>query len=231
MTSHEVGGNIPADLRRRLGGLDLILLGGFHPGPDDGLPADGPGGTLFLVGNAGSAIWPRLSAADDGAPHPLDRWTRDVLAPLADEVGATVHFPFDKPPLPFQRWAMKATAARPSPLGILIHPDYGLWHAFRAAFVFTDRLDLPAADERPSPCDACAERPCLSACPVSAFSGNGYDVAACAGHLAAGARPSCADIGCRARAACPVASERAYTPDHLRFHMRAFKRSVVGEGG
>ena len=42
----------------------------------------------------------------------------------------------------------------PSPLGILIHPEFGLWHALRGALLFRDRLELPAIEARPSPCDA-----------------------------------------------------------------------------
>ena len=32
-----------------------------------------------------------------------------------------------------------------SPLGILIHPDWGLWHSYRGALAFRERLDLPAS--------------------------------------------------------------------------------------
>ena len=73
----------------------------------------------------------------------------------------------------------------PVSLGMLIHPEYGLWHAYRAALLFDRPVDgVPKRIEQASPCATCAGKPCLSACPVSAFSGAAYDVAACAGHLA-----------------------------------------------
>ena len=209
-------------LARRLDAFGLIVFGGFHPGPGDGL--DGVG-TLVLIGNAGSAIWPHLAAFEDGRPDPLDRWTRQTLEPLAEEVGARALFPFDKPPLPFLTWAMSATPARPSPLGMLIHPDYGLWHAYRVAFAFADRLDLPEPDNRPTPCPNCAEKPCLSACPVGAFSGDGYDVPACTAHLSSGGEPACLERGCAARRACPAGADHRYESAHQRFHMEAFFRS------
>ena len=67
----------------------LTPRGGFHPSPDDGVPAL-PGGrptaTLVLAGNVGSGLWRVFSqqrqAADE--PNPLDRWTRRVLTPLAE---------------------------------------------------------------------------------------------------------------------------------------------------
>ena len=109
-----------------------------------------------------------------------------------------------------------------------MHPDYGLWHAYRAALLFAEEIALPPRDDRPIPCETCAEKPCLTACPVGAFSGDGYDVPACAGYLASPDGFECLDGGCRARDACPVAADRRYAPDQIRFHMAAFKRAVCG---
>ncbi len=212
------------DLERRLAEHALVVFGGFHPMPDEeNLSAR----TVVVVGNVGSAIWPHVQAFDDGSPDPLDRWTRDTVTPVATEFGAGAVFPFDTPPLPFQTWARRAAPVHPSPLGILIHPDHGLWHAYRAALLFEDVLDLGTQDDRPSPCDRCAERPCLTTCPVGAFTNAGYDVPACAGHLKRldprdAETGHCMAVGCLARLACPIAPHLRYTPDHAAFHMTAF---------
>lgn len=79
-------------------------------------------------------MWERFAAARDAAdwPHELDAWTRRVLEPLAGDLGAGVVYPFGGPPFhPFQRWAMKAEGLRPSPIGVLMHPEHGPWHAYR----------------------------------------------------------------------------------------------------
>ena len=182
--------------------------------------------TLLLVGNVGPSLWPtfsRSAEADDGAPDPLNRWTQRIIGAIARDVGAEPLFPFGGPPyLPFQRWAMRAEPVAPSPLGILIHPDYGLWHAYRGALAFAERLALPPRAERARPCDSCAEQPCLSACPVGAFSERGYDVPACVGHIGGPAGEACMDRGCLARRACPVGSDYAYDAAQGRFHMTAF---------
>jgi hypothetical protein len=217
------------DLRLAIAAHGLDLRGGFHPTAHDGVP-DLPGGrpsaTLLLVGNLGAAMWPAFSAAPefaDGAPHPLDRWTRRILDAVAREFGAAALYPFGGPPyLPFQRWAGAAEGLRPSPLGVLIHPDYGLWHAYRGALSFADRLDLPARNQRPRPCDSCQEQPCLSACPVEAFKPSGYDVAGCRDHLAGATGGACREAGCLARIACPVGRAQAYPPAQMAFHMAAF---------
>lgn len=214
----------------------LRLRGGFQPATDDGVPALADGrmpATLLLIGNVGSSLWPAFSAspeAADGRPDPLDRWSRRVARAIAYDAGAEPLFPFGGPPyLPFQRWALRAEPVAPSPLGILIHPDYGLWHAYRAALAFAVRLDLPRPDPRPRPCDSCADRPCLAACPVGAFDGDRYDVPACISHLAAAPSSSCMSGGCLARSACPVGRAFAYEAEQARFHMRAFRAAHVAE--
>ena len=210
----------------------LTPRGGFHPDAADVVP--GNPGTLVLVGNAGPAMWAAFSrdrASYADRANPLDDWVRDRLTVLADRVGAAPLFPFGGPPfLPFQRWAQKAEPVHPSPLGLLIHPDYGLWHAYRGALAFGDRLALPRPDTRPSPCKSCLEKPCLSTCPVGAFGANGYDVPACAGHLQTSAGGDCMDLGCRARRACPVGVGTTYEPDQAGFHMQAFRAAQTGGG-
>jgi hypothetical protein len=171
-------------------------------------------------------MWAAFAPYIDGAPHPLDRWTRRVVEPIATNFGARAVYPFGAEAPPFQRWAERAETLHRSPLGILIHAEYGLWHAWRAALLFAERLPLPPRAEAPSPCDGCAEKPCLSACPVEAFGAAGYNVPACASHLASAAS-TCQSIGCHARNACPAGANWCYAPEQIRFHMTAFSRSVV----
>ncbi len=209
----------------------FIARGGFHPAPSDGIP--GSPATLIMIGNAGPAMWQafRVACPEPSSPHPLDAWTRDVLSGVARDLGADVVFPFDGPPyLPFQRWAMRGDAVFPSPIGPLIHPVYGLWHAYRAALLFAERIPLPAPVPAVSPCEDCAEKPCLSTCPVSALSRGAYDVPACVAFLDGPAGVGCLSFGCAARRACPVGRDYAYAPAQAGFHMAHF-RSANRERG
>ena len=202
----------------------LLLVGGFHPEPDDAVPSEA--GTVLVVGNAGSAIHPHLTASPEfRQPQPLDRWTRRVLGELARELGADILFPFEGPPWqPFQRWAMRADPnLHPSPIGMLIHPVHGLWHGLRGALLLQERLDLPAVEAQPSPCASCAAKPCLHTCPVGAFRPGAYDVRACRTFLGTLSGQDCMMLGCRARRACPVGRAATYAPAHAAFHMRAFR--------
>ena len=184
----------------------------------------GAAATVVLVGNAGPDLWQRFKGHAAGA-HPLDEWCRQVLAPLAQNLGADILFPFDGPPHPpFQRWAQRAEGLPPSPIGPLIHPEYGLWHAYRGALLFGQVLALPPVLSI-NPCDDCADKPCLTACPVATFSAGAYDVAACVGHLRRPAGGDCMELGCRARRACPIGQDYHYNRAQAHFHMAAFLRN------
>lgn len=201
----------------------LILRGGFHPEAGEaGLEGIG---AVLLIGNAGPAMWEAFSPAIDGAPHPLDRWTKRVVDPIAAKFGVRAVYPFGPEAPPFQRWALRAETLYSSPLGILIHHEYGLWHAWRAALLSAERLEFPPRSDAPSPCVSCAEKPCLSACPVGAFTSSAYDVPACTMHIAA-PQADCLTGGCHARNACPVGLEWRYAEAQTRFHMAAFAQSV-----
>jgi len=225
-----------ADLRtaqrlvRRAG---LVPRGAFHCTPGEQIPGPGgaPAASVLLVGSIGAAGFGafRDSAHFDAAGDDrLDAWTEQALAPVAEALGARALYPHRGPPwLPFQRWACRAEALHRSPLGILIHPRHGLWHAWRGALAFAHRLagiEVPAP--QPSPCESCAARPCLGACPAGAFSAQGFDAAACTAHLAAPEGAPCMQHGCLARRACPVAPGLRYRGEQARFHMSAFLRSA-----
>jgi hypothetical protein len=216
-----------AEIRRAITDVGLAFRGAFHPADDD-VPG-GSAGTIVLVGMVGGENWrafERSSESADGMPDPLDRWSRRTITGLAERLAARPAFPFDGPPfLPFLRWAQKADTLYPSPLGLLIHPEFGLWHSWRGALLFGDRLALPEKSQRPSPCEACKDKPCLSACPVGAFDGARYDVGVCVAHISELRGRDCVARGCLARRACPVGVEYRYSDAEATFHMTAFLRA------
>jgi ferredoxin len=165
----------------------LMVRGGFEVAGGDSVPAMPDGRrtrTVIMAGNAGTGMWEALSHARPSSPDPLDSWSRSILDRIAAAHGAAVAMPSDGPPYaPFQRWAMRAEPVHPSPLGILIHPRWGLWHGYRGALLFAEAFEVPKREVQASPCETCAERPCLSTCPVEAFTTAHYAVDACATFL------------------------------------------------
>ena len=213
------------DIAMALSAHGLLLRGGFHPSPADAIPSSGPmarTATVLMIGNAGGTMWRAFEAQRPDGPNPLDRWTRQIIDDIAGRFGATAVYPYDNPPLPFQRWAARAWPLSRSPIGLLIDAEYGLWHALRAALLVPSVMTLPARHAASSPCETCAAKPCLSACPVDAFSAAGFDVPACRNHLVSARSDACHAHGCRARDACPVGTQHRYSEAQVRFHMRAF---------
>lgn len=167
--------------------LGLACSGGFHPVDEDAVPPleDGrPTHTLVLMGFTGGRQWPIFAASPefhDGKAEPLDRWSRRVAMELAHQTGGTAIFPITGPAWwPFQRWAQRAEGLSVSPLGLLIHPEFGLWHACRGALLFAGFLLVPAPLTAPAPCVACLSKPCLTACPAGAVTLAGFRAETCA---------------------------------------------------
>ena len=131
---------------------------------------DRAGRTLVLLGFTGAMQWPAFAASPefaDAQPNPLDRWSERVIGQLGTIFGARPVYPFGGPPWwPFQQWAQRAEVLHPSPLGILMHPRFGLWHAYRGALLFAEEFALPQRVSWPSPCESCATKPCITIWPA-----------------------------------------------------------------
>lgn len=207
----------------------LILRGGFNFS-DDGPPgpSGSPSRSVLLVGQAGAAPWPHFLRWRETRPpdvaNPLDTWAREVIGDVAARFGACAVSPSDRPYLPFQQWAMRAEGLKPSPLGILMHPKYGLWHAWRGALLFDVEIPIQAPDEVIHLCDLCDGKPCLKSCPVDAYSQDGFAYQACRDHVRGLAGEPCRTTGCLDRNACPHGAAYRYPADEQAFHMAAFMR-------
>ena len=183
----------------------------------------------LLIGNVGQQMWARFSKSTqiaDGKPNSMNRWTKSALDEIAKEVDAKAIYPFGDTIWPFQKFAKQAMGLHSSPLGLMIHPNFGLWHAYRGALVFSSThdkfLNLESAlkHQKPAgehPCQECISKPCLNTCPVGAFNGESLDVPRCFEHLDSGKAPECISVGCVARNACPIGREFKYSSDQLAF--------------
>lgn len=201
----------------------LTLLGGFHPGPDDNVPV--PCKTLVLLGPDEPSFWPLFIASAeylDGQADPMDRWSRRVVGTIAADLNARALFPFGGAPfLPFFSWATRTGRIHASPVNFLVHDTAGLFVSFRGALALPDTLDLPQPPSKP--CDTCADTPCVTACPVSALTPDGYDVEACKVYLDTPPGRRCVTDGCAVRRSCPVSKRFGRVPAQSEYHMRHFK--------
>lgn len=203
---------------------NLMVMGGFATEPGDDLPAGTR--TLLLIGPAEPGYWAHLTAQPewlDGAPDPVDRWSRRVIGRMACDLRAKALFPFGGPPYrPFYQWALRSGRAWDSPVRLLVHDQAGLWTSYRGALALKQAVALP--DPAVRPCEICADKPCLSACPTGALTGAGYDVPRCHAFLDTPEGTDCLTGGCLVRRACPRSQSHGRVREQSAYHMRQFHK-------
>jgi epoxyqueuosine reductase len=193
--------------------------------------------SIVVLANGGGALWAAFkdhvarNSGWDRRENPLDDFIREIVErevtrPLKESGGRfTVVYPFSPRSLNFIELGKAAGIAGPSILGVVVHPTYGPWVAFRAAFLMDIAIDSPGDAQEFDPCPGCAARSCIAACPVSAVSfPKGWDVARCVTHRVE-SEPDCAGR-CHARAACVLGPEHRYPDDELAYHQMRALRSM-----
>ncbi|MCE6968936.1 ferredoxin [Cereibacter sphaeroides] len=204
-------------------GHALAVLGACPVTAEDGLPEGMR--TLVLLGPREPGFWPRFVESpewQDGAPDPMDRWSRRVIESLARQFEAEPVFPFGGPPYwPFYSWALRTGRSFASPVRLLVHDEAGLFFSCRGALALREVLPVQASR---SPCEGCEAQPCLTACPPRALRANGYDVPACHSFLDTAAGADCLSRGCAVRRACPRSQGHARMEAQSAYHMRQFHR-------
>ncbi|SFI73170.1 hypothetical protein [Celeribacter neptunius] len=178
------------------------------------------GETIYLISPDEPGFWAHVTASAefaDGERHPLDRWSARVIDPLAKAHGGRALYPFGEPRTSFVPLILGSGQAFSSPIFFMVHARMGLMASYRGAIAVPgDHALLP---EVSSPCLGCAA-PCLAACPIGAFSEDGYDVKACYAYLDGGQGDGCSSGGCLSRRACPVNAGYDRLPEQSAWHMR-----------
>jgi len=180
-------------------------------------------GRLVLLGHGGQQMWAQLQTFGMRTADPVDYYsltiTRQFIRQWLEDAQTLILYPDAPYQIPLTTLGELAGWSQPSPLGLGIHPEYGLWFAYRAVFLTQAELPItPVTAVPPSACTTCQHKPCITACPAHAVQTTGFDVFACA-HFRVQPQAVCADR-CLARLACPVAPEHHYTEAQLVYHYR-----------
>ena len=175
---------------------------------------------LVLLGNAGKEFWPAIQAHGMADVDPVDNYSLEMgqrfVAEYVDGVSAEFIYPAG-PLIPLQQIGKLAGWHHDSPLGLGISAKWGVWFAYRVAFLIDAPLPLVQEAPSQSPCDSCIDKPCMSACPAQAVLGIGkFEFTSCATHRH---QPGsgCADR-CLSRLACPIAPEHRYPIEQVQYH-------------
>ncbi len=188
--------------------------------------------SVMLLGAAGKNYWRYFLRNHHRASrrhrHPLDNWSVVTLQKIAKREGikkSAIFFPFQQRHQKKSLVAFQAIAKKigftPSPLGMSIHPQFGLWVGFRGGFASHMVPKKLRVRDEASPCQACVDKPCMTACPAGAVTRQGFDYAACQDYLSRNKNCECLLDGCLARMACPVGAPiYQYNPNQIRFFWR-----------
>lgn len=175
---------------------------------------------LVLVGHGGRRMWQALQERGMEPADPVDGYsttlTQQFIAGCLDGAPVLWLYPGADTLIPLQQLGEAAGWSYPSPVGSGISPIYGVWFAYRAAFLIDADLPLVRDDPAPSPCERCSDKPCISACPVGAVQVDTFGIDACVEHRLRPQSP-CADR-CLARMACPFLPEHQYTLPQIQYH-------------
>ncbi|HXN87497.1 MAG TPA: hypothetical protein VN867_15595 [Candidatus Binataceae bacterium] len=193
--------------------------------------------SIIVIGNGGRAFWTVFQRHVAANPewmtrdNPLDDFTRliierDIASPLTNSgIAHAVIYPFigSGPTLNFMEAGKAAGLSGPSILGVMVHPVYGPWIAFRAAILVNEIIDAPGEARGFDPCPTCTVRSCITACPADAVSfPQGWDIPKCLTHRVE-VEADCAPR-CHARAGCVLGPEHRYPDEELAYHqMRALR--------
>ena len=170
---------------------------------------------LVLFGNGGRQFWNSLKRFGNEGNNPIDHFSLHLTQTFIEAVAAPadnnlVIYPSSTYMLPLQQLGTLAGWGTPSPIGNSISAEYGLWFAFRAAFLTTIPLPISQADPRPSPCLTCTDKPCQTACPAGAVLDNAshFKLNDCITHRLKDS--STCQYRCLARQACPIGTTHKY---------------------
>lgn len=185
---------------------------------DEHLPA-----RVLLLGHGGKQLWRAMEQANAfAAADPVDTFsintTRHFIDHYLDAPPSLLLYPTADIVVPLQQLGTLAGWHQPSPLGIGINVEFGLWWAYRTA-VFI-RADLPIIKQtlpELSTCGQCVDKTCVLSCPAKAVDAvKPLNFPAC---MELRLRPQSICAGqCVARRACPIAPEHEYTTAQMAHH-------------
>ena len=182
--------------------------------------------SLLLVGSSGQGLWDTIVGSRSSQPHPIDSHCLGALTAFGASAGAAGvdtrliwHGGSDRP-FPVVQLGEALGWSQRSRMGIGIHPQRGLWFAYRGVVAIGQELRVDSTAPPPglnSPCAECEGTPCISVCPVSAVGGpGGVDLGLCFDErerqgAVCGGR-------CLSRLACPVGSDHRYSLAQIAHH-------------
>jgi epoxyqueuosine reductase len=182
---------------------------------------------LILLGNGGGAFWRALKRQTIDSANPVDDFSLRLVKAFLNNEHPTCQYQVLYPAdwlagmkVPLQKIGTIAGWHHSSLLKIGINAQWGLWFAYRALALTDMQLTTSERVTTQSPCETCASKHCIQACPASAISEqhdhNHYDHQRCI-NFRLEEESVCAET-CLARLSCPVQAEHRYSDEQIHYH-------------
>ena len=175
--------------------------------------------SLILIGHSGNTMWQKLHEKGKKGQDPVDKFSvfyaELFVEKYLDDCEHVVLYPGELP-IPLQRLGALAGWHHSSPLGLGINSVFGPWFGYRAALLVRAKLPVIMDPSGESPCEQCADKPCISTCPAKALSESELpNISICVDYRMQERSPC--ELQCLARLACPIGPEFRYCEEQLNY--------------
>ncbi len=179
--------------------------------------------SLCVIGHGGKTLWTHLPKPVWEADHPVDNFVLRHVNRLNETVfkdsTLKILYPSPEHQIPLQKIGRFLNIGRPSLLGLDINSGFGVWFAYRAAFLTNAKVPEKFWTEFRSPCDTCDDKPCRAVCPSGAVgvAPEKFNLSACAVYRFS-ENSKCGDR-CLSRMNCSYKPEHQYPLEQQQYHM------------
>lgn len=189
--------------------------------------------STVLLGNAGRTLWDVLEQKGLAGADPVDDFSISVATDYIELLGmgtrAMIIYPSNYQ-ISLTKLAERAGWSFSTPMGVMIHPEFGPWFAYRAVLLVRPRLEASAPLNASSPCESCADRPCQSACPSGAVGEIGeFALETCSRYRLLDESPC--ERKCLSRIACPVGTEYRYGDSQMQYFYGRSRKTLARHFG
>jgi hypothetical protein len=171
---------------------------------------------LIMIGHGGRWLWEAVRASDPRTENPIDDFSARTVAgwfrqQFAGQTGSII-YP-GSCSIDLQELGRIVGWHNDSPLMIGIREDWGTWFAYRVVMLTTTDLEPSRPRRNNSPCEHCADKPCIDSCPAAAMNGGSFALDKCTAYrLQLSSR---CKATCLARVSCPVGNAHRYSDEQM----------------
>ena len=184
---------------------------------------------LLVFGHGGKDMWQAVQQSSFlHVSNPIDSFSIGVVQNYFKQElpSSNYHLLYPGPiqNIPLQALGKLAGWHHASPFRIGINADYGSWYAYRVVAVADTALTPTTVMDGASPCQSCADKPCIPACPANALQAGDLLLQQCMDYRLQ--HDSRCKSQCISRLSCPVSTEHRYSSEQVAYHYNLSMKTI-----